>query len=982
MLLTIKGHPTRKQDGLNIAMFTLYLYSGALKMKTQILHSFKKFSSLAAIMFLFVLAFQNCQKQVEFSKDYASESLAVTSESEDGMTYTNQKIVNLKIQGGSDHFDQMRASTIKDMDSAKVPWTTREENINADLGAEFASDGSKDGIKTVYVELRDKATDVRSNTQVSVFLDTQAPVLSATGLMAMGLQGAQISKGQPTSLAWIGKDKPSVSGVASGFHPSQGLRYGVNYNGDCSESSQSSISPWQVYKDGTSAAWPEEDPLKAFYFCIYGRDRAGNIASLLSQPMTGIWQVIAGDNNQGNGGSALAKSVRFGYPGRIKIDSKNNIYILDVFMNVIRKIDTKGDISLFAGNGVNATMVEGNAMNTPLQAVEMAFDSLDRMYLIGSSAIWRITQSNTPGQNAIISKWITNASGNMRINIDRKTDIIYLSRYTTSQKIESESYIYKFPIKDIDTKFSGLSRPTLSEITSKYIYAGNGKGLSSSTNFTSPAVVPADTSVDYPTALAPGDKGELYYSDVSDGSAYPFGHQQLRVLKKDKNGILQNHLVTTSVSWVNSIEFVHSTDDKGVDQRYLLVATDTNGIKKIALGDTLPVPDSSVTQIDPYPAKDTLRPVRVGGVAAIYDNLSTAKKLSRIIFSESNNSRLTVIDPAGALLVNYGRPVYDQNDTRAIDAMVNNPDSVIQSKNGDIYFSEPLSGVIRKVDNEGKISLVTGKAGSNASISDLSIGLDAFTYSGLSMTYGGRYSMSYNSTSDEIYFSEGYTSKMWSLNLNKKTAQQIAPMRSRTSHPDSWAAFATLVTATPTEKKLLVYRSNPYYPNNGVAIQAYEPTTGASSTIVGNKSVGNPTIGAKALETSLPLAVNAMVMDSSMNIYFSGSSGVFKVDANTGIISQLVTRSFSGLQVVEDGKTLHLIGISGVSLYDIKIENGKTAVLTQLCFPGSTLNRGIQLAQSTDGNLLVADSRNDRIIKYFIRDRHARLTLLDQSCKK
>lgn len=51
----------------------------------------------------------------------------------------------------------------------------------------------------------------------------------------------------------------------------------------------------------------------------------------------------------GDGGSALMAALN--KPGGIVVDKDNNVYINDIANNVIRKVDTKGIITTFAGNG-------------------------------------------------------------------------------------------------------------------------------------------------------------------------------------------------------------------------------------------------------------------------------------------------------------------------------------------------------------------------------------------------------------------------------------------------------------------------------------------------------------------------------------------------------------------------------------------------------------------------------------------------------
>jgi sugar lactone lactonase YvrE len=84
---------------------------------------------------------------------------------------------------------------------------------------------------------------------------------------------------------------------------------------------------------------------------------------------SGIISTIAGNGTagySGDGGQATAAEINS--PGNVAIDASGNIYIADFGNNTVRKINTSGIISTFAGNGVmgysgdggNATAAEFN----------------------------------------------------------------------------------------------------------------------------------------------------------------------------------------------------------------------------------------------------------------------------------------------------------------------------------------------------------------------------------------------------------------------------------------------------------------------------------------------------------------------------------------------------------------------------------------------------------------------------------------------
>lgn len=78
----------------------------------------------------------------------------------------------------------------------------------------------------------------------------------------------------------------------------------------------------------------------------------GNDAVRMVDLITNQISTICGRGQAGySGDGGLAVYAKLSKPGGIVVDKKNNIYINDIANNVIRKVDTDGMISTFAGNG-------------------------------------------------------------------------------------------------------------------------------------------------------------------------------------------------------------------------------------------------------------------------------------------------------------------------------------------------------------------------------------------------------------------------------------------------------------------------------------------------------------------------------------------------------------------------------------------------------------------------------------------------------
>ena len=98
----------------------------------------------------------------------------------------------------------------------------------------------------------------------------------------------------------------------------------------------------------------------------------------------GIITTVAGNGtlgSSGDGGPAIAAA--FNIPIRCAVDKAGNLYIVDQGLHRVRRVDTNGNISNFAGNGMQGFSGDGGpaanaAMNNPTAA---AFDAAGNLYI-------------------------------------------------------------------------------------------------------------------------------------------------------------------------------------------------------------------------------------------------------------------------------------------------------------------------------------------------------------------------------------------------------------------------------------------------------------------------------------------------------------------------------------------------------------------------------------------------------------------------
>jgi hypothetical protein len=99
----------------------------------------------------------------------------------------------------------------------------------------------------------------------------------------------------------------------------------------------------------------------------------------------GIITTVAGNGARGRAAAgAAAVSSPLDYPHGVAMDSRGNFYVADHFNDQIRRVDTNGRTTVFAGNGVNDSNGDGSAaVNASLgRRFDIAVDASDTVYFV------------------------------------------------------------------------------------------------------------------------------------------------------------------------------------------------------------------------------------------------------------------------------------------------------------------------------------------------------------------------------------------------------------------------------------------------------------------------------------------------------------------------------------------------------------------------------------------------------------------------
>ena len=129
---------------------------------------------------------------------------------------------------------------------------------------------------------------------------------------------------------------------------------------------------------------------------IYIADFGNNVVREVSAG--GTITTVAGNGSQGySGDGGLATAAQLSGPTGLALDSAGNLYIADSGNHVVRMVNSQGNISTYAGNGVLGYAGDGSlAINAQLSTpTGLAFDSSGNLYVSDSGL--NVIRLVTPG---------------------------------------------------------------------------------------------------------------------------------------------------------------------------------------------------------------------------------------------------------------------------------------------------------------------------------------------------------------------------------------------------------------------------------------------------------------------------------------------------------------------------------------------------------------------------------------------------------
>ena len=399
---------------------------------------------------------------------------------------------------------------------------------------------------------------------------------------------------------------------------------------------------------------------------------------------TGTITTIAGTGQidfSGDGGPAVQAALS--YPAGVAVDGSGNVYIADAGIHRVRRIDTAGVISTFAGSGEEGFSGDGGlAVRAALSyPVSVAVDGSGNLYVAGSESN-RVRRIDTAG---VISTF----AGSDHFTGDGGPAVQAALYYPSGVAVDGAGNLY---IADTDNtrirKVDSTGTITTIAGTGEYGFSGDG----------GPAVQAA---LSYPSGVAVDGAGNVYVTDSGNN----------RIRKVDSTGT-----ITTTAG---TGEYGFSGDGGPAVQAALSypsgVAVDGAGNLYIA--------DTGNYRIRKVDATGTITTIAGTGeygfsgdggpavqAALDYPSGVAVDGAGNLYIADTGNYRIRKVDATGTIttIAGTGQIDFTGDGGPAVQAALYYPRGVAVDGAGNLYIADTVNDRIRKVDSAGVITTVAG----------------------------------------------------------------------------------------------------------------------------------------------------------------------------------------------------------------------------------------------------------------------------------
>ena len=216
----------------------------------------------------------------------------------------------------------------------------------------------------------------------------------------------------------------------------------------------------------------------------------------------GVISTVAGNGTLGfSGDGGPATKAGIGIPPDVAVDGAGNLYIVDRNNNRIRKVDTSGTISTFAGNGSSDFSGDGGPATSAalFLPIAVAVDGAGNVYIAdgGSNGLRKVNTSGTINSVPVISSFLSRIASPGGMTVDSGGNV-YISDLNGSA-------IYKLDKAGVLATVAGGA----------FGFSGDG----------GPATKAA---LHFPSGVAVDSAGNIYFADKGNN----------RVRKVDTKGVI------------------------------------------------------------------------------------------------------------------------------------------------------------------------------------------------------------------------------------------------------------------------------------------------------------------------------------------------------------------------------------------------------------------------------------------------------------